>query len=82
VAQPVHRMLVTGAVLRDPLLVSASAQHARDDITTRARRPAWTLQDAHPGKLRMRRGFCESHSARPSSRCNSFTESERQMVFD
>jgi hypothetical protein len=28
VAHPVHRMLVTGAVLRDPLLVSASAQHA------------------------------------------------------
>ena len=31
--QPVHRMPMTGAVLRDPLLVGASAQHARDDIT-------------------------------------------------
>ena len=29
----VHRMPVTGAVLRDPLFVSASAQHAGDDIT-------------------------------------------------
>jgi hypothetical protein len=35
VAQPVYRMPMTGAVLRDPLLVSASAQHARDDITIR-----------------------------------------------
>jgi|SRR5580658_125695 hypothetical protein len=38
VTQPVHRMPMTGAVLRDPLLVSAmivaaSAQHAEDDIT-------------------------------------------------
>jgi hypothetical protein len=35
VTQPVHRMLMTGTILRDPLLVGASAQHARDDITTR-----------------------------------------------
>jgi hypothetical protein len=27
-------VLMTGAVLRDPLLVGASAQHANDDITT------------------------------------------------
>ena len=33
VTHPVHRMLMTGAVLRDPLLVGASAQHAEDDIT-------------------------------------------------
>jgi len=33
VTQAVHRMPMTGAVLRDPLLVSASAQHAQDDIT-------------------------------------------------
>jgi hypothetical protein len=32
VAHAVHRMLVTGAVLRDPLLVAASAKHAEDDI--------------------------------------------------
>jgi len=36
VAQAVHRMLMTGTVLRDPLLVGAFAQHARDDITIRA----------------------------------------------
>ena len=29
----VDRMLMTGTVLRDPLLVGASAQHAKDDIT-------------------------------------------------
>ena len=34
VTEAVHRMLMTGAVLRDPLLVGASAQHAKDDITT------------------------------------------------
>jgi len=33
VTDAVHRMLMTGAVLRDPLLVGASAQHAEDDIT-------------------------------------------------
>ena len=33
VTQTVHRMAMTGAVLRDPLLVGASAQHARDDNT-------------------------------------------------
>jgi hypothetical protein len=33
VTHPVHRMLMTGSVLRDPLLVGASAQHAEDDIT-------------------------------------------------
>ncbi len=29
----VHWMLMTGSVLRDPLLVGSSAQHAQDDIT-------------------------------------------------
>src|SRR5277367_4670130 len=29
----VHRMLVTGSILCDPLFVSASAKHAEDDIT-------------------------------------------------
>jgi hypothetical protein len=33
VTDAVYGMLMTGAVLRDPLLVSASAQHAGDDIT-------------------------------------------------
>ncbi len=33
VTEAVHRIPVIGAVLRDPLLVSASAQHAEDDIT-------------------------------------------------
>jgi len=32
-AQPVHWMPMTRAILRDPLLVGASAQHAEDDIT-------------------------------------------------
>jgi hypothetical protein len=33
VTHAIHRVLMTGAVLRDPLLVGASAQHAEDDIT-------------------------------------------------
>ena len=33
VAQAVHGMLVTGAVLGDPLFAGASGGHARDDIT-------------------------------------------------
>ena len=33
----VHRMPMTGAVLRDPLLVAASAQHAEDDSTKEKR---------------------------------------------
>ena len=33
VTDAVHRVLMTGTVLRDPLLVAASAQHADDDIT-------------------------------------------------
>jgi hypothetical protein len=33
VTHAVHRVLMTGTVLRDPLLVVASAQHAEDDIT-------------------------------------------------
>jgi hypothetical protein len=33
VTHPIYRMLMTGSVLRDPLLVSASAQHAEDDTT-------------------------------------------------
>ncbi len=33
VTDAVHGMAMTGAVLRDPLLVSASAQHAEDDST-------------------------------------------------
>jgi transposase len=33
VTHPIYRMLMTGSVLRDPLLVSASAQHAHDDNT-------------------------------------------------
>jgi hypothetical protein len=37
VADAVHRMLMTGAILRDPLLVAASAQHAEDDITKEKR---------------------------------------------
>jgi hypothetical protein len=39
VTHAVHRVLMTGAVLRDPLLVGASAQHAEDDIT-KEKRPA------------------------------------------
>ncbi len=35
VTHPVHWMLMTGSVLRDPLLVSASAQHGQDDNTIR-----------------------------------------------
>ena len=31
VADPVHRIPMTGSVLFDPLLVCASAQHAEDD---------------------------------------------------
>ena len=38
VARAVHRMLVTGAVLRDPFLVAASAKHGQDDITIRSRK--------------------------------------------
>ena len=34
VTHAVHGVLMTGTVLRDPLLVGASAQHAEDDITT------------------------------------------------
>ena len=37
VTQAVHRMPMTGAVLRDPLFVAASAQHAQDDITKERR---------------------------------------------
>jgi hypothetical protein len=37
VTDAVHRMLMTGAVLRDPLLVAASAQHAEDDSTKEKR---------------------------------------------
>jgi hypothetical protein len=37
VTDAVHRMPMTGAVLRDPLLVAASAQHAQDDITKEKR---------------------------------------------
>jgi hypothetical protein len=37
VTDPVHRVLMTGAVLRDPLFVGASAQHAEDDITKEKR---------------------------------------------
>ena len=33
VTDSVHRMLMTGTILRDPLLVSASAQHAEDNNT-------------------------------------------------
>lgn len=33
VTDAIHRMPMTGAVLRDPLLVAASAQHAEDDST-------------------------------------------------
>lgn len=39
-AKAVRGMPMTGSVLRDPLFVSASAQHARDDITIRRRVPA------------------------------------------
>ena len=37
VTDAVHRVLMTGTVLRDPLLVGASAQHAEDDITKEKR---------------------------------------------
>jgi hypothetical protein len=37
VTNAVHRMLMTGSILRDPLLVAASAQHVGDDITSSAR---------------------------------------------
>jgi hypothetical protein len=37
VTYAVHRMLMTGTVLRDPLLVGASAQHAEDVITKEKR---------------------------------------------
>ena len=41
VTHAVHRVLMTGAVLRDPLLVGASAHHADDDITiTTEKKPA------------------------------------------
>ena len=40
----IHPVLVTGTVLRDPLLVGTSAQHARDDITTRGSSPARCLR--------------------------------------
>jgi len=33
VAGAIHRMPMTGTVLRDPLFVGASAQHAEDNIT-------------------------------------------------
>ncbi len=33
VTNAVHRMPMTGSILRDPLFVSASAQHVGDDIT-------------------------------------------------
>jgi hypothetical protein len=33
VAEAVHAVLMAGGVLRDPLLVSAVAQHAEDDTT-------------------------------------------------
>jgi hypothetical protein len=33
VAEAVHRVAMTGGVLRDPLFVGASAQHAGDDTT-------------------------------------------------
>jgi len=33
VTDSIHRIPMTGAVLRDPLLVSAPAQHAEDDST-------------------------------------------------
>ena len=36
VTHAVHRVLMTGTVLRNPLLVGASAQHAEDDITISA----------------------------------------------
>jgi len=37
VTDAVHRMPMTGTILRDPLLVAASAQHAQDDITKEKR---------------------------------------------
>ena len=37
VARPVQRVLMTCRILRDPLLVAASAQHAEDDITISCR---------------------------------------------
>lgn len=43
--QPVHWMPMTGAILRDPLLVGASAQHARDDITIRTGASAHRTQN-------------------------------------
>jgi hypothetical protein len=36
VTKTVHRMPMTEAILRNPLLVSASAQHAEDDSTIRS----------------------------------------------
>lgn len=45
VAQPVHRMPMAGAILRDPLLVGASARHARDDITIRTGASAHRTQN-------------------------------------
>ena len=57
VTQAVHRVQMTGSVLRDPLLVSASAQHAQDDITIRAgkKRPA--------SATNCQRYNCSAHSA-------------------
>ena len=37
VTHAVHRVLMTGTVLRDPLLVGAFAQNAEDDITKEKR---------------------------------------------
>ena len=33
VTRAIYRMLMTGAILRDPLLIGASAKHAEDNIT-------------------------------------------------
>lgn len=44
VTQAVHRMAMTGAVLRDPLLVGASAQHAEDD-NTKEKDPVFSPDD-------------------------------------
>ena len=39
--EAIHRMLVTGAILRNPLLVSTSAQHAEDDSTISLGEKIW-----------------------------------------
>jgi hypothetical protein len=73
VTHPVHWMPMTGAVLRDPLLartmlVSASAQHAEDNITIRT------------GKKSSKRNSMRSASTDLSQRKHKNTSRPRQFA--